>query len=82
MTSETESLILEHLRAIRSKLDEHDLKLKEILGRLVSNEQAIVSLRRDMLVLDERTLVLVHRMDQLDDRLERIEKRLGLIEAS
>lgn len=81
MANETESLILEHLRAIRAKQDEHDQRFREVLTRLTENEQATLGLRCDLLAPDERTLHMLHRMDGFDQRLERIEKRLGLIEA-
>ena len=63
---DTDSIILEHLRAIRrttDKLAEDMLEVKERLGTL---EMQYASLSR--------------RVDRLDQRVERIERRLDLVE--
>ena len=59
-------LILELLRAIRSKQDEHSVALLEIKERVGFLEGQYASLSR--------------RVDRMDDRLERIERRLELVE--
>jgi archaellum component FlaC len=66
MANETENLVLEHLRAIRSTVermaeDVHDLKV-----RMTNVEEGLAGVNR--------------RLDRLELRVERIEKRLGLVE--
>lgn len=62
----TDSLILEHLRAIRETQDRHTEDLREIKQRLgfLENQYASISTR----------------LDRMDDRVGRIEKRLELVE--
>jgi chromosome segregation ATPase len=61
-----ESLVLEHLRAIREILDRHTEDLREIKSRLGILEQQYASLST--------------RLDRMDERVGRIEKRLELVE--
>lgn len=63
---ETESLILEHLRAIRATVDRIEGDMREVKQRLGMLESQYASLS--------------NRLDRMDDRVGRIEKRLGLIE--
>ena len=62
----SESLVLEHLRAIRAILDRHTEDLREIKGRLGILEQQYASLS--------------NRLDRMDERITRIETRLELVE--
>jgi predicted nucleic acid-binding Zn-ribbon protein len=62
----TESIILEHLCAIRATQDRHSDELREIKGRLGILEQQYASLSTCL--------------DRLDERGSRIEKRLDLVE--
>ena len=64
---EIESIVLEHLRAIRATQDRHSDDLREIKGRLGILEQQYASVS--------------NRLDRVDDRISRIEKRLELVEA-
>ena len=64
---ETDNLILEHLRAIRSTQDRHTEILLELRGRVGMLEEQYASISR--------------RVDSLDARVDRIEKRLDLVEA-
>jgi septal ring factor EnvC (AmiA/AmiB activator) len=74
MTEEPHSLILEHLRAIRSSQErvEHDIKdLKFRVGQVEHT-------------LAQHGTLLAHystRLDRVDARLDQIEKRLGLVDA-
>jgi len=73
MNEQTESLILEHLRAIRAKLDEHDLKFENITQRVGSLEKHVAVMQGD--IVDIR-----HSIDRMEVRLSRIEKRLDIVE--
>ncbi|HRO12304.1 hypothetical protein [Amaricoccus sp.] len=64
---ETDTLILEHLRAIRATLDRHGEDLREIKGRLG--------------ILESQYASLSNRLDRMDERVARIERRLELYEA-
>ncbi len=62
----TESLILEHLRAIRASVDRLVDDMQEVKGRLGILEQQYASIST--------------RLDRMDERITRIEKRLDLVE--
>jgi predicted nucleic acid-binding Zn-ribbon protein len=62
----TESLILEHLRAIRASVDRLVDDMQEVKGRLGILEQQYASIST--------------RLDRIDERVTRIEKRLELVE--
>ncbi len=63
----TDSLVLEHLRAIRATRGRHTDNLLEIKGRLGLLEQQYASIST--------------RVDRIDTRLDRVERRLGLVDA-
>ena len=63
---DTDSIILEHLRAIRRTTDELAEDMLEVKERLGTLEMQYASLSR--------------RVDRLDQRVERIERRLDLVE--
>lgn len=65
--TETESLVLEHLRHIRSAVDGLRDDMREVKGRLG--------------ILESQYANLSNRLDRLDARVERIESRLALTEA-
>ncbi len=71
MTDNVESLILEHLRHIRSKMDAVSLDLSYIKSRVSSLEET----QGQLLVMMGG---LGKRMDRSDERLGRIERRLDL----
>jgi len=71
MTDNVESLILEHLRHIRSKMDAVSLDLSDIKSRVSSLEET----QGQLLVMMGG---LGKRMDRFDERLGRIERRLDL----
>jgi archaellum component FlaC len=73
MTAEIENLVLEHLRAIRAKQDQHSERLDRIDLRLSVIEQTVGSLFA-MAGSDRET------MQTLTKRVERIERRLELAE--
>jgi hypothetical protein len=71
MTDNTENLILEHLRAIRSTLSDYGERLNRIELRLATIEQTLGSLYA-LSGSDRETLTA------LTSRVERIERRLEL----
>ena len=71
MTDNVESLILEHLRHIRSKMDAVSLDMSDIKSRVSSLEET----QGQLLVMMRG---LGKRMDRFDERLGRIERRLDL----
>ncbi|AMS30065.1 hypothetical protein [Aquidulcibacter sp.] len=71
MTDNVESLILEHLRHIRSKMDAVSLDMSDIKSRVSSLEET----QGQLLVMMGG---LGKRMDRFDERLGRIERRLDL----
>jgi predicted nucleic acid-binding Zn-ribbon protein len=62
-----DSLILEHLRAIRATQDRQSEDLREIKERLG--------------ILESQYASLSNRLDRLDERVSRIEKRLDLFDS-
>ncbi len=72
--TETENLILEHLRAIRASQDRHGEDLQDIKHRMTSLESKVAILAGDM-------ANLTHRLDLVDTRGQRIGHRLDLVGA-
>ena len=64
---ETDNIVLEHLRAIRAKVESTAEDIQEIKSRLG--------------ILEHQYASLSSRIDRIDDRVFRIEKRLSLVEA-
>ena len=71
MTDNIESLVLEHLRAIRATLSDHGERLNRIELRLAAIEQTLGSLYA-LSGSDRETVTALTR------RVERIERRLDL----
>jgi len=67
MSPATESLILEHLRAIRTTLDRLSEDMQEAKGRRLG-------------ILETQYASVSNRLDRIDDRVHRIELRLELVE--
>lgn len=67
MTTETENLLLEHLRHMRAAMDVMRDDIREIKTRLGILEQQYASLS--------------NRIDRIEGRLDRIEKSLELADA-
>jgi archaellum component FlaC len=65
--TETDNIILEHLRHIRRGVDDLRDDMREVKSRLG--------------ILEHQYASLSNRLDRLDLRVERIEKRLDLTEA-
>ena len=75
-----ESLVLEHLRAIRSDLGDVKDRLYHVETRLGSLEVTVAGVRRDLAHIYGDSVEQNVRYDQLNRRIERIEKRLELKE--
>jgi hypothetical protein len=73
MADETTSLVLEHLRHIRSAVDDMRAEMKHFIMRMGLAERNVVSLH----VADASQNV---EIDRIKERLERIERRLELSE--
>ncbi len=64
---DTDNIVVEHLRAIRSTVDRISEDMQEVKARLG--------------ILDHQCASLSSRIDRIDERVFRIEKRLSLVEA-
>jgi archaellum component FlaC len=74
MTSTSDNIVLEHLRAIRADVGDVKSDLRDVKARLASIESYIATLHGDQ----ART---GSKLDDIVQRVERLEKRTGLIEA-
>ena len=73
MTADIDSLILEHLRPIRGRVDQLGEDMTIVKQRLTSLESQVAGLHGD-------NAILQRRMDGFETRMERIERRLDLTE--
>lgn len=73
MTEQTENLVLEHLRSIRTDISDLKSNTRDIKARLASIESYIATLHAD----STRGAL---SLDDLQRRIERIETRLDLRE--
>jgi hypothetical protein len=73
MSRETDSLVLEHLRHIRSGVDLNNRMITELTFRVGVFESNMAGLQGQYAHVSTR-------LDRVDERLTRIERRLGLIE--
>jgi phage shock protein A len=78
MTDEPDSLVLQHLRTIRTELAALREDVKDIKRRMTSLETAVGSMAATELSHYANGAL---RADRTDDRLDRIERRLDLTEA-
>jgi len=76
--SNIESLVLEHLRAIRSKQTDHDERFDRLESQLSSLELTVAGMRRDLAHMYGDTVEQYVRNDHLNARIERLERRLEL----
>lgn len=74
MTESTDHLILEHLRGIRAKQDQHSEEFQGLKLRMSSMETQMANVHSDLAILH-------NRIDKVEQRLERIERRLELTNA-
>jgi hypothetical protein len=73
MMTETENLVLQHLRAFREQMDMLNSRQLETMQRIGNLEVQTANLATQMANISVR-------VDRIDARLDRVEKRLGLVE--
>ena len=78
MTENVESVIIEHLRHIRVRVDRIAEDMSDIKHRMSSLESAMVLVKREVSAGDETDARQQLSLDRLLDRIERIERRLEL----
>ncbi|MGQ0621511.1 MAG: hypothetical protein ACT4QA_16585 [Panacagrimonas sp.] len=79
-TAKIESLVLEHLRAIRSDLGAVRENQSDHGHRLTRIEASIAGVRREQALDAEAVAHVEARFDRMTDRIDRIERRLDLVE--
>ena len=78
MTNELDSLVLEHLRHIRSRVDQIAEDVTDLRHRMTSLEGAMGLVKREIAYGDETDARQQVLLDKLVARIERIERRLDL----
>jgi septal ring factor EnvC (AmiA/AmiB activator) len=78
MTDETESLMLDILRAVRGDIARIERKVDEHTVRVGRIEVALAGLHRDVAHHDEGRAEQSVRLDRLNASIERLERRLEL----
>ena len=73
MSDERADLILNMLRAIRAKQEEHDRKFDEVITRLGALERDFGGMKLDFAGMHAR-------LDNIGRRLDRVERRLELVD--
>ncbi len=71
--TETENLVLQHLRALREQVDTLNARQIETMQRIGAMEVQMGHMATQMANLSVR-------VDRIDARLDRVERRLGLVE--
>lgn len=79
MSDNVESLVLEHLRHIRSRVDQIADDVSDIKHRMSGLENSMILVRREVALGDETAARQQVAIDKLGDRIERLERRLELI---
>ena len=79
MAETAESLVLEHLRHIRGRVDQIADDMVDLKHRMSSLENAIVSVKREVAAGDETDARQQVNLDKLVERIQRIEERLELL---
>ena len=82
MTAEVDSLVLEHLRHIRARVDQIADDVADLKLRMSGLEGAMVLVKREVTHGDETDARQQLTLDRLAARIERIERRLELADAS
>lgn len=78
MTANTESLVLEHLRHIRARVDQVADDVIDLKMRMSGLESAMLLVKREAAHGDETDARQQITLDKLAARVERIERRLEL----
>lgn len=80
MPTEIDSLVIEHLRHIRSRVDQIAEDVSELKHRMTSLEGTMSLVKREVSFGDETDARQQLTLDRLAKRIERIERRLELSE--
>lgn len=78
MAENVENLVIEHLRHIRSRVDQIADDMSDLKQRMSSLETSMVLVKREVAASDETDIRLQVSLDKLVERIQRIEKRLEL----
>ena len=81
MNENVESVILEHLRHIRGRVDQVADDMSDLKHRMSSLEHAMVAIKREVASGDETDARQQVNIDKLIERIERIERRLEIASA-
>ena len=79
MTEKVENLVLEHLRHIRSQVDQIADDVGDLKQRISGLGSAMNLVRREVALGDEIDARQQITLDKLQNRIERIERRLELL---
>jgi chromosome segregation ATPase len=80
MANEPDNLVLKLLRGIDSKVDDVQKELAMLKERAAATDNRVISLRKDVLSVDESIALLNVRLDQIDAKLNRVFVRLDLVD--
>ena len=75
-----ENIVIEHLRHIRSKVDQTADDVRDLKSRMSSLEESMVSVRYEVVHCAEVDARQQLSLDKIVQRLDRIERRLDLHE--
>ena len=78
MADNVESLVIEHSRHIRGRVDQIADGMSELKQRMSSLETAMVLVKREVAASDETDVRFQTSLDKIVERIQRIEKRLEL----
>jgi hypothetical protein len=79
MSDNVENIVLEHLRHIRSRVDQIADDISDPKHRMSSLESAMVSVKHEVAHGDETDARQQVAIDKIIDHIQRIENRLELI---
>lgn len=78
MIENIDSLVLEHLRHIRGRVDQISDDITDLKHRMSSLESAMIGVKRDVNQGDETDARQQVSIDRILERIDRIERRLEL----
>lgn len=78
MSVNMENIVLEHLRHIRSRVDQIADDMSDLKHRMSSLESAMASVKHEVAHGDETDARQQVTIDKIIDRIQRIERRLEL----
>ncbi len=80
MTDNIDSLVLEHLRHIRGKVDKLSEDMDTLKLRMQSHDERLIAVERAVVNVHQDIALVNVRLDRLESRFARIERRLDLVE--